>query len=255
MIRKMCSTIATVHPSPSSSSYSIGDVRLEEPSTPGTHGEHSKDTKMSNNFKVKRSASEPELHCLFPQKETNANAKRRSSHNPKHYFGLTSSYSSSSSESSIETSISSPSLDLDSSSSSSISPPSTRNAQRRRSSVQFGSLTIRSYEVQLGDNPSCSNGAPVSIGWRYNELNPIGIDAYEEWMKDKRRSRSQFHLPRFERESILREHGYSRDQMKKATKEVAKIKKQRRASLKTTTMSRLQERSLVNMKLMRRSSC
>ena len=153
MIRKMCSTIATVHPSSSSSSssYSIGDVRLDEPSTPGTHGEHSKDTKMTNNFKVKRSASEPELHCLFPQKETNANAKRRSSHNPKHYFGLTSSYSSSR-ESSIETSISSSSLDLDSSSSSSISPPSTRNAQRRRSSVQFGSLTTRSYEVQLGDN-------------------------------------------------------------------------------------------------------
>lgn len=252
MVRKMCSTIATVHPSSSSSSYSIGDVRLDEPSTPGTHGEHSKDTKMTNNFKVKRSASEPELHCLFPQKETNANAKRRSSHNPKHCFGPTSSYSSSS-ESSIETSISSSSLDLDSSSSSSISPPSTRNAQRRRSSVQFGSLTIRSYEVQLGD--SCSNGAPVSIGWRYNELNPIGIDAYEEWMKDKRRSRSQFHLPCFERESILREYGYSRDQMKKATKEVAKIKKQRRASLQTTTMSRLQERSFVNMKLMRRSSC
>ena len=253
MIRKMCSTIATVHPSSSSSSYSIGDVRLDEPSTPGTHGEHSKDTKMTNNFKVKRSASEPELHCLFPQKETNAYAKRRSSHNPKHYFGLTSSYSSSR-ESSIETSISSSSLDLDSSSSSSISPPSTRNAQRRRSSVQFGSLTTRSYEVQLGDNPSCSNGAPVSIGWRYNELNPIGIDAYEEWMKDKRRSRSQFHLPRFERESILCDCGYSRDQMKKATREVAKIKKQRSPPLKTTTMSRLQERSFVNMKLMRRRS-
>lgn len=246
MIRKMCSTTA-VHPSSSSSSFSIGDVRLEEPSTPGT-----------NNFKVKRSASESELHCLISQKETKANAKRRSSHNPKHYFGLiTSSYnsSSSSSESSIETSTSSSSLDLDSSSSSSISPPSTRNAQRRRSSVQFGSLTIRSYEVQLGDNPSCSNGAPVSIGWRYNELNPIGIDTYEEWMKDKRRSRSEFHLPRFQRESILSECGYSRDQMKKATKEVAKIKKQRRASLKTTTMSRLQERSFINMKLVRRSSC
>jgi len=254
----MCSSVAAVYPSSSPSSSSIGDVHLEEPSTPGrsTHPEHSKhtDTKKTNHFKVKRSASEPGLQCSLPQKETKVNAMRRGSDNPQHHSSLT----TSSSESTIDTSTSSSSLDLDSSGSSSILSPSTKKSQRRRSSVQFGSLTIRSYEVQLGDNPSCSNGAPVSIGWRYNELNPICIEKYEAWMEDKRRSRHEFHLPRSQRESILLDYGYSRNQMTQATKEVAKIKKQRRASLKTTPITRLQETSwsFIDMKVMkRRSSC
>ena len=259
--RSMCSSAAAI--CPSSSSSSIGNCvlpRLKEqegPSPTGTSSsdEHNKDTGNSGHCKVKRSASEPGLQCLvLLPKESKASIMRRGSDSPKHYSSLISS------ESTIETVISSSSLDLDSSSStcsSSMLSPDTKKAQRRRSSVQFGSLTIRNYEVQLGDNPSCSNGAPVSIGWRYNELNPICIEKYEEWMKDKRRSRSEFHLPRSHRESILREYGYSRSQMTEATKEVAKIKKQRRASLKTTPISRLRESSwsFIEMKTKRRSSC
>lgn len=252
----MCSSVAAIRPSSSSSSIDNRVLPLKEqegPSPPSSSDEHNnKDTGISGHCKVKRSASEPGLQCmlLFP-KENKASVMRRGSDSPKHYSSLISS------ESTIETTTSSSSLDLDSSSStcaSSILSSGARKAQRRRSSVQFGSLTIRNYEVQLGDNPSCSNGAPVSIGWRYNELNPICIEKYEAWMKDKRRSRGEFHLPRSHRESILREYGYSRSQMTEATKQVAKIKKQRRASLKTTPITRLHE-SLIDMKMKRRSSC
>ena len=251
--RNMCSYVAAIHPS--SSSPSSTGKEQEGPSPPSSSDEHNKDTGNSGHCKVKRSASEPGLQCLVLLPEENkASIMRRGSDSPKHYSSLISS------ESTIETVISSSSLDLDSSSStcsSSILSPDTKKAQRRRSSVQFGSLTIRSYEMQLGDHPSCSNGAPVSIGWRYNELNPICIEKYEEWMKDKRRSRSEFHLPRSHRESILREYGYSRSQMTEAEKEVDKIKKQRRASLKTTPITRLQESSwsFFEMKMKRRSSC
>ena len=255
----MCFSVAAIYPSSSSSSIGNCVLRLKEqegPSTPSSSDENNnKDTGNSSHFKVKRSTSEPGLQCLvlFPT-GNKGGIMRRKSDSPKHYSGLISS------ESTIETKISTSSLDLDSSSStcsSSILSSGAKIAQRRRSSVQFGSLTIRNYEVQLGDNPSCSNGAPVSIGWRYNELNPICIEKYEAWMKDKRRSRKEFHLPRFHRESILRECGYSRSEMTKATKEVDKIKKQRRASLKTTPITRLRESSWssIDMKLKRRSSC
>ena len=250
----MCSSVPAIHPSTSSTSIGRPMKEQEGPSTPSFSGTDAKDN--SDHSKVKRSASAPGLQCLllFPESKQKTNVMRRGSDSPKHYSSLISSASAGT----IETATSSSSLDLDDSSSSSTSSlilsPGAKKAQRRRSSVQFGSLTIRNYEVQLGDHPSCSNGVPVSIGWRYNELNPICIEKYEAWMKDKRRSRSEFHLPRTHRESILKEYGYSRSQMTEATKQVAKIKKQRRASLKTTPITRLQE-SLIEMKMKRRSSC
>ena len=248
--RSMCSYVAAIHPS--SSSPSSTGKEQEGPSPPSFSDEHNNDTGNPGHCKVKRNASEPALQCmLLLPKENKVNTLRRGSD----------SLIGSESTPTIETTTSSSSLDLDDSSSStcssSILSPDTKKAQRRRSSVQFGSLTIRSYEIQLGDHPSCSNGAPVSIGWRYNELNPICIEKYEEWMKDKRRSRSEFHLPRSHRESILREYGYSRSQMTEAAKEVDKIKKQRRASLKTTPITRLRESSwsFFEMRMKRRSSC
>ena len=34
--------------------------------------------------------------------------------------------------------------------------------------VAFSHLQFREYKVTLGDNPSVSSGAPLSLGWRYN---------------------------------------------------------------------------------------
>ena len=45
--------------------------------------------------------------------------------------------------------------------------------------MSFSRLSVRHYERVLGDNPSCSSGPSISIGWKFKEALTMDIDAYE----------------------------------------------------------------------------
>lgn len=58
------------------------------------------------------------------------------------------------------------------------SPPWSQTKQRR--SVQFAKVTIREYEIIMGDDPSCPSGVPIALGWKYNPTEKeITIEEYE----------------------------------------------------------------------------
>jgi hypothetical protein len=74
---------------------------------------------------------------------------------------------------------------------------------RRR--VQFGNITIRNYERVMDDNPSCSCGVPVGIGWKYRpEPEKYTIDIFESIRKDCRREVTEMRIPPKVRQDLLR---------------------------------------------------
>lgn len=47
-------------------------------------------------------------------------------------------------------------------------------------SVSFADVNIREYERILGDNPSCTSGPPISLGWGYSpEPIKLSVDDFE----------------------------------------------------------------------------
>ena len=104
--------------------------------------------------------------------------------------------------------------------------------------VRFGTISMREHEITLGDNPCCSNGPSVSLGWRYNKIGPFSVEAYENSMEGSRRTRMQLVIPRCHRESMLVDNGFGRTAIEKSIKEKEKIQKDRRASRKDSPLTK-----------------
>lgn len=64
--------------------------------------------------------------------------------------------------------------------------------------VSFSKVRVREYEVTLGDNPSVSSGAPLSLGWRYNPEEKVS-DIEDSEITIPRRSSAELRLSYDER--------------------------------------------------------
>eukprot|EP00978_Attheya_sp_CCMP212_P014432 scaffold36763_cov44-Attheya_sp.AAC.1 len=96
--------------------------------------------------------------------------------------------------------------------------------------VSFSHVELRDYEIKLGNNPSCTSGPPVELGWCYTIMaSPMNIDAYEETRRGQRRDRSEMIMPSHYRKEKLMEFGYSsrdiNEMMAKLTLEKKKMNK------------------------------
>jgi hypothetical protein len=92
--------------------------------------------------------------------------------------------------------------------------------------VRFDSLTIREYPMELGDHPSCSGGAPVTIGWEPQATQTRNLELYE-YTRTARRSRKQLHIPVQARAILLLKGGYSLQEIGNATHQVELARKER----------------------------
>ena len=102
------------------------------------------------------------------------------------------------------------------------------NFQKQRSnackrSVRFSDVSFRFYTCQLGDNPTCSVGPPISLSWTYITDISISVDKFEKTKKHPRKL-DELIIPAFTRIKMLRRNGYS---LQEILNTVSEIQKQR----------------------------
>lgn len=101
-----------------------------------------------------------------------------------------------------------------------------------RAKVTFTKIFIREYPRIVGDNPACSSGAPISIGWSYNTKDVISVNEYEQHREGVRRDISSMKMPKSIREIILKdEWDVSMKELMIARSETLKIQQQRKETI------------------------
>lgn len=106
----------------------------------------------------------------------------------------------------------------------------SRNGHRRRCKmkreISFDKVIVREYAMTMGDNPSCSYGPPVCLDWLYHETTNLKLEEYERTRPRKRNMR-QLVLNYYRRCEILESAGYDTAEMKRTTRQINRVKRQR----------------------------
>lgn len=93
----------------------------------------------------------------------------------------------------------------------------------KASCVSFAYLEITEHSLRLCDNPGCRDGPPIGLGTEVEGPKRMSIDEYEQ-LRVPRRARDDLRLTRIDREGMLQNVGYSRQEMEDITERIRKDK-------------------------------
>merc|ERR1712176_694461 len=115
-----------------------------------------------------------------------------------------------------------------------------QRSNRPKKSVSFGCIEIREHERSLDVNPSVTSGPAVGLDWAHYDL-PTKYDLIEFELSriPHRRMKTQFQMPRFYREALLLDLGYSRRDLTENIVEIKSVQRQRRKSLQRSKFEKL----------------
>jgi len=101
--------------------------------------------------------------------------------------------------------------------------------------VIFDEVTVREYPQILGDNPAVTIGAPVSIGWKYQNEYTTKVNFFEYTRSHIRRtSKRKLVISSKKRVKYLLSIGYTLEDIGDAITKANEVKSQRTDSLKAS---------------------
>lgn len=105
---------------------------------------------------------------------------------------------------------------------------STASMSSAKRNVSFTDISVREYDVELSDHPSCSFGPPIQLGWAYEETETTSVEDYEVTRSPQRKKEvHELVLSYYARRRRLKQSGYKRQEIKNAQREVDRIKRER----------------------------
>jgi hypothetical protein len=111
--------------------------------------------------------------------------------------------------------------------------------QERDRKVGFQSVYVRTYERILENNPSCTSGPSIGIGWNYDIEQEFFVDDFERIREGERKG--DLVLSREEREDMLLDLGYTERELAQAVRTMIKQKNQRRQTVQNLSTSGAEE--------------
>lgn len=125
---------------------------------------------------------------------------------------------------------------------SSLEPPLVDDRQ-----VQFSDqIMIQEYCIVLGDNPGCTSGPPIQLGWEIESSTVRNFQFYEFFRSPDRTHGRQLRISSQERLDMLISAGFTEDECHEATQQVKQDRKLRVESLKHEGWDRISIMSMLN---------
>ena len=108
--------------------------------------------------------------------------------------------------------------------------------------VKFSSVKIREYPMIPGDNPSVSNGPPLTMDWTASKTFSVAIDRFEDFCKENRQCSLQMAMPAQLRTALLLQAGYTPEVISLATIDADSIRQQRLQTNTSLSLDAAEER-------------
>mmetsp|Transcript_41788 Transcript_41788/g.100281 ORF Transcript_41788/g.100281 Transcript_41788/m.100281 type:complete len:712 (+) Transcript_41788:383-2518(+) len=100
-----------------------------------------------------------------------------------------------------------------------------------KASVQFDTVRVRYYERILDINPAVTHGVAIGIGWRYKKGPKASVDEWENIRGVDRRRSKDFLLSPRDRQTLVKDLGYSQKDIAAATRIILKTKNRRKQTV------------------------
>jgi hypothetical protein len=106
--------------------------------------------------------------------------------------------------------------------------------------VRFDTVTIQEYPIMPGDNPACLSGPPLTIDWEPQGEFQAAVDKYEQ-ERPRRRSPGQICMPAGVRFKMLKDSGYTTNEILMYQKQGALIRNTRKRCNEMSHMANMTE--------------